>query len=103
MCNRIAFINKGQILKIGTKEDVKQLDQKRVQIEIEISKNISNLKAELYKKEFINEILDTDNGIIASLEDRNYYKDLALVLSNYEFIRIKEVELSLEDLFINLI
>ncbi len=103
LCNRIAFINNGQILKIGIKEDVKKLEQKGVQIEIEISKKINQLKAELYKKEFITDILDTDNGIIASLENRNNYRDLALVLSNYEFNRIKEVEYSLEDLFINLI
>lgn len=105
LCNRIAFINKGNILKIGTKDDIKQIIQNEIVIEITISEseNKNILKSELTQQESINEVIDSKKGLIVSLKSRDYYKDLLFVLSNYKVLKIMEQDLNLEDLFIKLI
>ncbi|MFX1311123.1 MAG: ABC transporter ATP-binding protein [Promethearchaeota archaeon] len=100
LCNRIAFINHGKILKVGTKEDIKRLEQTEINFNIEIVENKSQLKSELIQKEFINNVFDMDNGLVISLKSRNFFRDLLLILGKYNVQSVKEQEISLEDLFI---
>lgn len=102
VCDRIAFINEGKILKIGTKDDIAKLLQKEIKIGIEIFEDKNHLKNELIKQEFITEIIDTNKGIIIILKNRNNYKDLFLILSKYPVFKIKEMELSLKDMYLNI-
>lgn len=102
LCSRIAFINKGKILKIGTKEDIKSFEQETVNVELDISENKNKLINELNQKDFIKEVINIEKGIMISLKNRTYYKQLAMILSNYNFFRIKEQEMSLEDLFLKI-
>lgn len=103
LCNRIAFINNGKILKIGTKDDVKRLEHSEVKVEVEIIENKRELESDLSQRDFVKEIDGTKNGLIISLKERKYYKELASILSNYPFRRINEREVSLEELFLKLI
>jgi len=103
LCDRIAFIDKGNILKIGTQEGLKRLMQTEINIEIEISKSKKELKSELDQYEFVKEIEETNKGFIISLIERNNYRNLFSILSNFPVKKIKEQELTLGDLFLKII
>ena len=103
LCNRIAFINQGSILKVGTKEEITKLMQNEIKIEIGIKENKNQLKSELNQLNFINEIIEINEGYIVSIKNRDYYKNLLKILSNYSIIKVQEIELSIEDLFLKLI
>ena len=100
LCSRIAFINKGDILKIGTKEDIKKTEKSQVDIEIEIYKNKSQFKSELKNYDFIKKFNETTNGFIISLKERENYTDLISILAKNSVLKIKERDFSLEDLFL---
>ena len=100
LCNRIAFINNGKILKIGNKNDVKNLTKNKIKVEIKCSDNEVKLISDLNQQNFIDEISEKDGSIFISLEKRDYYKELFSILSKYNIQKINEKELSLEDLFI---
>ena len=103
LCNRIAFINEGKILKIGTQEEIKNLGGSEITLEISISSKKQELISKLNSHNFITHITEQrNNGILVHLKERTYYKDLLSILSNYEITKIKEVETSLEDLFLKL-
>lgn len=103
LCNRIAFINKGEILKVGTKEYLKKFAQFEVKIIIEIDNKKNQLKQELAKEDFIGEIIDLNNSLIITLNDRKHYTELFLILSKYHSIKkIREQEPSLENLFLKI-
>lgn len=102
LCDRIAFINKGDILKIGTQEDIKKLEQTEIFIDAELNIDVNNLKNELETLSFIKEIFDSKKGLIIGLKERKYYRDLLAILSKYEIQKVKELDISLEELFIKL-
>ncbi|MHA1758479.1 MAG: ABC transporter ATP-binding protein [Promethearchaeota archaeon] len=103
LCKRIAFINKGEIIKIGNKEDLKRVGKKSVEIIIEISNNKFELIKELEQENFINYIKETNSGLLINFKDRCYYKNLLSILWKYNISMIKEKELQLENLFFHLI
>lgn len=103
LCDRVAFINKGKILKVGTKEDIKTFMQKEIKIEVLVNGNKDQLKSELNQESFINDIASENNALIVSLKNRDSYKDLLLILGKYPVQKVKEKELSLEDLFLKII
>ncbi len=102
LCDRIAFINKGQILKIGYKEDLKAFDQSEIKIEAKILENKNELKQELIQQNFIYKVIDIKEGFVIFLKSRNFYPDLLSVLSKYKILKVKELEISLEDLFLKI-
>lgn len=103
LCHRVAFINYGKILKIGTQREVKQLIKGDIIIKIDISKNKNQLKQELNKQEFVDKTIDNENGLIINIKNRENYSDLFSILKNYSVQFIEEQQPSLEDLFLKLI
>jgi len=103
LCDRIAFINEGKIIKIGTQDEIKNLAESEIKIEITLTSQKKKLISELYSHDFITDITEIrENGVIIRLKARVYYKDLLTLLSNYEITKIKEIETSLEDLFLKI-
>ena len=103
LCDRIAFINEGKILKIGAQEEIKNLAVSEIKVEISLACKKQELLSELHGHNFITDVSDQrKNGILVRLKERTYYKDLLSLLSNYEILKIKEVEISLEDLFLKM-
>ena len=101
LCNRIAFINDGKILKIATQEEIKNLAGSEIKVEISLARKKQELLSELHSHDFIINITEQQkNGILVSLKERVYYKDLLSILSNYEIMKIKEIDISLENLFL---
>lgn len=103
LCDRVAFIDKGRILKVGTKEDIKRVMQKEINIEVVINGSRDQLKSELNQQNFVEEITSINGGLTICLDNRDYYKDLLLVLGKYNILKVREQELSLEDLFLKII
>ncbi len=103
LCDRVAFIDKGRILEVGTKEDIKMVMQKEINIEVVINGSRDQLKYELNQQNFVEEITSINGGLTICLDNRDYYKDLLLVLGKYNILKVREQELSLEDLFLKII
>ena len=103
LCDRIAFINEGKILKIGTQEEIKSLAESEMKIEISLSHRKQELVTELNGQDFINYITEPRKGwILVSLKGRAYYKKFLKILSQYDILKIKEIEPSLEDIFMKI-
>ena len=103
ICDRIAFIKEGKIIKIGTKKDIQNLLHTKIQFEINIVNNKNQLKKELEHQEFISNVFDIKNGINISLINRKSLKDLLNILSQYEILSINEKDIALGDLFLKII
>ena len=103
LCDRIAFINTGKILNVGTKNDVKTLMQTQIKIDIEIKDNKKQLMNELDQHAFVKEISETKIGLEVILKNREQYNKLFQILSKYQILRINEPKLSLEELFLKVI
>ncbi|MFX0024315.1 MAG: ABC transporter ATP-binding protein [Candidatus Hermodarchaeota archaeon] len=103
LCDRIAFINLGKIVKIGTKNEVKTLTESDINVTVDIQDNKSDLKNKLTQRSFVKEVIEVNDGLVIKLKQRENYANLCDVLSNYKVLKIREPTLSLEDLFIKLI
>lgn len=102
LCDNIAFINKGEIIKIGTKEDIKKLEHSEIKFKISLKNRKRELINTLKQKEFITEVEESNKGINISILSREYYSIFLKTISDYSILKLKEYEFSLEDLFIQL-
>ena len=103
LCDRVAFINNGNILNVGTKNEIKKLIQSQIKITVEIKESKNLLKNELSNLDFVQETYDNLRGLVIILKQRESYPDLLKFIGNYGISRVSEPELSLEELFIKLI
>ena len=103
LCDRIVFINEGKTLKIGTQEEDKDLLGPGINVEIILEKGSQELISELKGHDFISEKIEGKNRILVHLLERKHYRNLLKILTDYEISKIKEVETSLEDLFLKLV
>lgn len=103
LCDTIAFINKGEIIKVGTKDVIKKLEHREIKIKLMFhNNNDGEIINELKHLNYLIEVDKTDKGVLVSLVDRKYYQDFLRVLSNYQILKIEEKEPNLENLFIKL-
>ncbi len=103
LCDRIAILNDGKILKIGTKTEISSLIKTSINIEIEIQNNKNKLGTELNQQNFIEIIEETKNGFNFNIKNRSHYRDLLKIISKYDILKINEKDLSLKDLFLKII
>ena len=103
LCTKIAFINKGKIIKIGSKEGLRKLLQKRIKIFIGIDDNISKLKQELEQQDFIASISNETGGLNIELLKRDFYNKLFPFFGKYKITKMQELDLSVKDLFLKLV
>ena len=103
LCDRVAFINKGKIGKIGTKEDISKFIKSEIKINIKLNNNKKDLGKQLRDQNYISSVENTEKGLEIILNERKNYNKLLSILSKYDIHMINERELSLEDLFIKII
>lgn len=103
LCDRVAFINKGKILNVGTKNEIKKLTQSQIKITVEIKESKNLLKNELDNLDFVQETRDNHRGLMIILKHRESYPELLRFIGKYDVLRVSEPEPSLEELFIKLI
>jgi ABC-2 type transport system ATP-binding protein len=104
LCERIAFLNQGNIIKIDTKENFIDILRHFIRISFNIidDKNKRQLKKELKSLNYINKISYKKDGFIVSISDYKYYPSLLSCLGKYPVQKIREIEPSLDDVFIEL-
>lgn len=103
LCDHIAFIDKGKVLKIGAKREIKELLKAQIKVSIEVKENRDQLKKELENQKFVEMVDINDSGLVVILKLRDNYNELLQFLSDYNILRINEPEISLEELFLKLI
>ncbi|KKL78534.1 hypothetical protein LCGC14_2023880 [marine sediment metagenome] len=89
LCKRIAFINNGKIIKVGSKEELRRLFQKRVRIFIGINENKNQLKNELGQYDFIKYISNEETGLKIEIVNRIDYNKLFPIFSKYKILNKK--------------
>ena len=104
LCERIGFLNRGNIIKIDTKENfVNMLSQFiRIRFNIFDKDKKKDLSKELKSLNFINKISHIKDGYIVSMSDIKYYPSLLTSLGKYPVHKLQEIEPSLDDVFIKL-
>lgn len=103
LCSRIAFLSKGNIIKIGTKEDIKQIEKKEIFVGITISKNKEELMKQLENQVYVKQVKLINNGLKVCINSRDNYQNFLKIIANFEIYKLEEIELGLEDLFLKLI
>ena len=99
LCDHIAFINKGKILKVGKKDEMlKPLKEKEFQIEVEVGKNAEQLLLELKELDYVINV-EKNSMSFKLIINKSYYNDVISVLTKYRILRIKENQLTVRDLF----
>jgi len=103
LSEKVAFINKGKIIKVGKKEELAKIMQKGIKIVIDIEKKRAELIKVLNQNDLILKSNETQRGIEIHLKERTYYKDLFSILKDYSVISIYEEITPIEELFLNII
>jgi ABC-2 type transport system ATP-binding protein len=103
LCSKIAFINKGKIIRIGNKDELRNLLQNRVNIFIEIDENKNNLKEELEQQNFVINVSNELNGLNIEISRRDSYYKLFPIFTNYKITKVQEIDLSIEDMFLKIL
>ena len=104
LCKRIAFLNKGNIIKIDSQENYIKLLSEFIRIRFNIYEKTEKilLEKELKTLNFIKNISIEKNGFIVSISDYKYYPLLLTCLGKYPVQKVQEIEPTLDDVFIEL-
>jgi len=103
MCSKIAFLKEGNVLKVDSKENFVKFLQKEIKIQIKIGLDIIiKLTDELSTLNYISDVERNKDTVFFNIQDRNCYPKIFEILQKYPIKQIKELETSLEDIFIKL-
>jgi len=103
LCNRIAFLKNGELVKVDTQENFKKLITEVIRIEIEINDLKKNELIETFSTiNFVSDIILNKNNITFSLKNKQSYSKLFEILKDYPITQIRELEPDLNDVFIKL-
>ncbi len=102
LCDRIAFLKEGNILKIDTQENFRKLISEKIKIELEVSKDKNELIKSLNNLEFISRVNEKKENIQFLIDNENNFPELMNFLKNYPIIHFNELRPTLEDVFIKL-
>ena len=103
ICSRIGFLKEGNIIKVDTKENFVKFLQKEIKIQIKIGLDkIIELSDELSTLNYISDVERNKDNVFFNIQDRHCYPKIFGILQKYPIKQIKELETSLEDIFIKL-
>ena len=103
MCSKIAFLNQGKLIKTDTKENYIKFLQKEIKIQIKIRLDkIIELTDELSTLNYVSTIESEKDIVYFNINDRKYYPKILGILQKYPITQIKELETSLDDVFIKI-
>jgi len=103
ICTKIAFLKQGNVIKIDTKANFIKFLQKEIKILIKIGLDkIIELTDELSTINYVSNIEHKKDIVCFNIQDRNCYPKILGILQKYPIKQIKELETSLDDIFIKL-
>ena len=102
LCGRIAFLNKGKVIKIDTQENYKKLISEFIRISFDIfdKDKKTELEKELNSLNYVKNISKRKDGFLITISDNKYYPDLLTNLGKYPVQRVQEIEPTLDDVFV---
>ena len=101
LCDRIAFISRGNILAIGTAEQLKKSVEKHAAVIVETGFE-PKLVEQLKKSEFVIAVYHIRKGLKILLKQDSDLPSLLKILAQHNIKKIQEREASLEDVFVKL-
>lgn len=104
LCERIAFLNEGKVVKIDTQENYKNLLSEFIRISFEITEKNKRfeLEKELKSLNYIKNISTKKDGFLVTISDNKYYPQLLTCLGKYPVLKVQEIEPTLDDVFVEL-
>ncbi len=104
LCERIAFLNKGNVIKVDTHDNYIKLLSEFIKIRFNIFDRAKKLELEneLRSLNYIKNISKSKNGFVVSISDYKYYPTFLTCLGKYPVQRVQEIELTLDDVFVEL-
>ena len=103
LCNRIAFLKEGKIIKIDTHSNFIDMLSKFIRVSFQVERESEKeLINELNSLDYVNKINQDTNKIFVDITDRKNYPPLLKTLGKYPVYKIKEIEPTLDDVFIEL-
>ncbi|MFW9973005.1 MAG: ATP-binding cassette domain-containing protein [Candidatus Odinarchaeota archaeon] len=102
LCERIAFLKQGEILKVDYKEKFLQLIKKKIKVELKVANKTNELIQTLKNHDFIYDIRIKRETIFFTIKDDTYFPKLFNILKNYPITHFNEKRPDLEELFITL-
>ncbi len=104
LCERIAFLNKGKVIKIDTQENYIKLLSEFIRIRFDIyeKEEKKGLEKELNSLNYIKSVSNEKNGFLISISENKYYPDLLKCLGKYPVRKVQEIEPTLDDVFVEL-
>ena len=104
LCHRIAFLNRGSIIKIDTNDNFINILMHfvRIGINIDDKEQKKELRNELKNLNYITNLKSTKTGFIISISDKKDYPSLLSCLGKYPVQKVQEIDPTLDDVFIEL-
>ncbi len=102
LCDRIAFLKEGRILKVDTQENFRKLISEKIKIEIDVRRKKEELIQSLNKIDFISKVSENKDNIHFFIDKENNYPELMNFLRDYPIIHFNELKPTLDDVFIKL-
>ncbi|MFX1326411.1 MAG: ABC transporter ATP-binding protein [Promethearchaeota archaeon] len=103
VCDRVAFLREGEIIKVDTKENFKRLIKENVKILVNLaSEKEQEFIDKLSTLEYVKDIYREKKDIFLELKNQFFYSQLLKIISDYPISKLKEVEANLDDVFIRL-
>lgn len=102
LCDRIAIINHGKVVRIGTPAALKKLIAENIIVNINLSYFSSELINKLQNLQFVHNVSLSKEGIKLLIDSKDYMPQLLALVSGYKVKGISEEEPTLVDVFIRL-
>lgn len=100
LCDKIAFLKKGKIIKVDTPDNIKRYISKKTIYELTIDKNKNELINKLKNLDFVSDLKDTNELITFSIENVEDLPPLFNCLKDYPVKRFNQIEPTLDELFL---
>lgn len=102
LCDSIAFLKKGNIIKIDSKENFKKIFTDKVKIQLSLLNKNEQFIKEMNNLNFVDDISQSENFITFYIRNNSFFPKLFEFLKEYPIISMNEIQPSLEDVFIKL-
>jgi ABC-2 type transport system ATP-binding protein len=102
LCDRIAFMKEGEVLKVGTQKEFKELLYEKINFQISLKSKKEEFVKSVKDLNFIADIKFVEDWIRFSINNDRYLPELFGFLKDYSVSSFTQLEPELSDVFIKL-
>lgn len=102
LCDRIAFLKDGEIIKVDTQQNFKKLIMDQINIKLEVKRDSNKVIQLLNSLDFVSNVKEIDKEILFSIREDSYFPELFNHLKDVPVCKFNQVEPDLSEVFINL-